>query len=200
MLCPECGKELPDNDAVCIDCSAKSDDTDFSQMQTYAYTQHDIPMPSAQSLKPDLPMKWYKFLIYFSLFVVAASYLLAGIMNFTGNSFLLFGFDSETLYSTNDGLRILDIGYGIVYIAMIPFVMYVRSSLSDFKKGAPDIFYICSAADCVITVSYIVFSQIITEDSILQEAGEIVGDILGKITYIALNINYFNKRKHLFVN
>lgn len=194
MFCSNCGKELPDNIAYCTNCGVK--------LQNINNPQASARMPWTQQYNPVQPqpeMKWYKFLIYFSFFAGAVLNLISGILNFVGGNYLIYGLDPETVYSTFDGLRILDIGYGIVYIAFVPFALYVRSALAGFKKDAPNMFYIYTIAGSFISVSYSLFSSIVMSGDISETIGQIVGNIAGQVLFIALNIIYFNKRKQLFV-
>ena len=198
MFCSGCGKELPDSVAYCTECGAKLREENSTYINGHpSWTRRFNPVQPAQ---PVLPMNWYKFLINFSLFAGAVLNLIMGILNFAGNSFIFSGSDLEMLYSAHEGLRVLDIGYGIVYIALIPFILYVRFAFSGFKKDAPNVFYIYCVADYIISVSYTIFSSIVTDGSFSLTVGQIIGDVAGVILYIALNMIYFNKRKHLFVN
>lgn len=201
MFCSNCGKESPDSNVFCTECGAKLRQTDYTQASgRQPWTQQYNPAPQAQTIQPQPAMKWYKFLIYFSLFLAAADNLIFGILNFFGGNHFINGLDAATLYAAHDGLKILDVGYGIVYLAFVPFAFYIRSVLAGFKKYAPDMFYIYSIVGDLISISYIIFSAIVTEGNISETAGELVSTVAGSILYIALNVIYFNKRKHLFVN
>lgn len=198
MFCSNCGKELPDNVAFCTNCGVKLKNNYQSRNEVHApWTQQYNPVPPSQ---PALPMNWYKFLIYFSLFAGAVVNFISGILNLTGGNYLIYGVDPETVYSAFDGMHILDIGFGIVYFALIPFALIARSSLAKFKKDAPNMFYIYHGASMIVSVAYNMFSVIITGGSISEIIAQALGTAAGVVLFIALNIIYFNKRKHLFVN
>ena len=198
MFCTNCGKELPDNVAFCTNCGLKLKNTYHSQSEVHApWTQQYNPVPPAQ---PELSMKWYKFLIYFSLIAGAVLNFVYGILNLTGGNYLIYGVEPETMYSAFEGLQTLDIGFGIVYLALIPFALIVRSSLAKYKKDAPGMLYIYHGACMLISLSYNMFSVIITGGSVSEIIAQALGTVAGVVLFIALNIIYFNKRKHLFVN
>lgn len=199
MFCSNCGKELPDSIAFCTNCGAKLNNANNINTQVRApWTQQYNPVPPSQLIQTQPEMKWYKFLICFSLFAGAVLNLVSGILSFVGGNYMIYGLDPETVYSTFDGLKILDIGYGIVYIAFVPFALYVRFALAGYKKDAPNMYHIYNIAGAFISVSYSLFSSIIMGGDISETIGQIVGNIAGQILFIALNIIYFNKRKHLF--
>lgn len=202
MFCSNCGKELPDSVAFCTNCGAKLKNTDYTQAgNTRApWTQQYNPVTPAQPVQPALPMNWYKFLIYFSLFAGAVVNFISGILNLTGGNYLIYGVDPETVYSAFDGMHTLDIGFGIVYFALIPFALIARSSLAKFKKDAPNMFYIYHGASMIVSVIYNIFSVIITGGSVSEIIAQALGTAAGVVLFVALNIIYFNKRKHLFVN
>lgn len=196
MFCSNCGKELPDNIAYCTNCGVKLQNVNVR----VPWTQQYNPVPPAQPVQIQPAMNWYKFLIYFSLFAGAVINLIAGILSFVGGEYMILGLDPEEVYSTYDGLKILDIGYGIVYLAFIPFALYVRSALAGFKKEAPNMFYIYDIAGSVISASYTLFSSIVMNGDVSETIGQLIGSIAGSVLFIALNVIYFNKRKQLFVN
>ncbi len=197
MFCSNCGKELPDNIAYCTNCGSKlHNENHIHEQARAAWTQQYNPVPPVQPVQPE--MKWYKFLISFSLFAGAVLNLISGVLNFAGANYMILGLDPETLYSSYEGLRTLDIGYGLVYLAFVPFALYVRFALAGFKNDAPNMFYIYNIAGAFISVSYSLFSSIVMGGDISETIGQIVGNIAGQILFIALNIIYFNKRKHLF--
>lgn len=201
MFCSNCGKELPDNIAYCTNCGVKLQNTNQANANgRVPWTQQYNPVPPAQPVQIQPAMNWYKFLIYFSLFAGAVINLVSGIFSFVGGSYMIFGLDPETVYSIYDGLKILDIGYGIVYLAFIPFALYVRSALAGFKKDAPNMFYIYNIAGVIVSASYTLFSSIVMDVDISQTIGQLIGSIGGNVLFIALNVIYFNKRKQLFVN
>lgn len=113
---------------------------------------------------------------------------------------MLFGMEPDAVYGAYDGLKTLDIGYGIVYLAFVPFALYVRSALAGFKKDAPNMFYIYIIAGIIISASYTLFSSIVMDGDVSQTIGQLIGSVGGNVLFIALNVIYFNKRKHMFVN
>lgn len=201
MFCSNCGKELSDNNAYCTNCGVKLRNVNYTQTNGHVpWTQQYNPVQPVQPMQPEPEMKWYKFLICFSLFAGAADSLISGMLSIFGGNHFIYGLDAETVYNTFDGLKILDVGYGIVYIALIPFALYVRHALAGYKKDAPNMFYIYRIARAFVSASYSLFATVVMDGNVSETVGEIVGDVAGQVLFIALNIIYFNKRKQLFNN
>ena len=63
MFCTKCGKEITDGQRFCPGCGAENKNV---SQQTYGSmnTSNTFDVSTVQNV---LPMKWYKFLIYFAL-------------------------------------------------------------------------------------------------------------------------------------
>lgn len=158
-----------------------------------------------QAENEGLGMKWYKFLIYFSLFASAFLNFVNGILYISGMIYDIAGsapgFDSmsQAVYAAYPSLRIADLITGVLYIAVGIFSLVVRSQLAKFKKPAPNSLLVLYAAVLVITVVYTVFVSAVTGVGILSDP-TLISNIVTSLAMILLNHIYFKKRKHLFVN
>lgn len=199
MFCSNCGKELPDNAAFCANCGTKLREENAAYINGHpSWTQQYNPVPNVLPQKPQPIMNWYKFLIYFFLYAGAAINFLCAVLYLTGGHFSIFGLDY--IYNKYSGLRMLDIGQGIVLIALIPFAFIVRNALAKYKKDAPKMFCIYHVASETIPLIFLFFNAIVMHENTSDVISQFIGTIAGQTLFITLNVIYFNKRKHLFVN
>lgn len=190
MKCSYCSSEVQDSVTVCNQCGAALNDTVQS---------NSAPNDSIQNV--NLPMKWYKFLIYFLMFANAILKLADGI-------FCLIGFDggvvSEVLFEGcmfTGKYRAIDIVYGIVCIVMSGVILYVRNKLAKFKKDAPRIYIFYDIISSVIYFIYNLLIMIILENADISSViGELIGTVVGESLFVYFNVIYFKKRKHMFIN
>lgn len=217
MFCPDCGSQVPDDSRFCPSCGSSfggaTPTPGASAPQGAPVTPPvpgQVPVPYAA---PAPEMKWYKFLIYFSLFAGALLSLGNGLMAFMG---MQYQGDAEFVYAMFSQVRIIDIVYGIVLIAFAAAMIYVRQQLAGFKKGAPQLFLLLCGAELAASVIYngalviIVMARVSpllpSYISPLDFASEfisfyeILGYVIGVIIYIVLNKVYFDKRASLFTN
>lgn len=154
-----------------------------------------------ETSKPELGMKWFKFLIYFLLLFNAAEDLLDSVMMIFDIRHELWEMD----YYFDGNLRWLGIFFGAAWIVTAAIQIYLRFELAKFKKDAPKKYIIFEILDSVLFLAYNLAGGIVsagsdTETIIGVTVGSVIGASLGAFTYIYLNIIYFRKRSHLFVN
>lgn len=143
----------------------------------------------------ELPMKWYKFVIYFQLFASAVSNLIGLIMCFTGAHYG-GGYMTDLVYSYYDGLRGFDIFMGICCIPLIASAIYTRFRLSAFRKDAIFWLFMTYGANVVFSLIYLIGVSSIIQNFDASQFSPIVGNA----SLLVCSSVYFNKRKHLFVN
>lgn len=197
--CIKCGVEMPMGTNFCTNCGSKVD------IETPISYQEEIQNPAITSVKPIVqhPMKWFKFLIYFALFlgafinfVYGVNYISGGIYSAQTNGEIT----SDIIYGIyGSGLKTLDVIYGIVMLAMAGFGIYTRFRLSKYKVNAPICVYILSAIGTALSLFYNIALFIITGLNEVFSA-TVVTSIIGSAIYILLNYKYFSKRKALFIN
>ena len=196
MFCTNCGKELPKGVKFCDNCGAQQE---VSEVQ-HQGTQPAYYPPAENPVQPELPMKWYKFTIYFALFAGSVTNVISAIMSFTGANYTMYDLDPEMVYSFYDGLQGFDICYAVILIVLAVFGLYVRQNLAKFKKNGPMLKYILGAASSVVSAIYTIGSTIIIGDDLSTVIGSVIGMIIGTVIPLYCEIKYFTKRKHLFVN
>ena len=146
-------------------------------------------------VRPEPGLKWHKFLIYFFLWVRAADILYTGYMELTGRS---YGNPNE-VYVTYPGLKIPDMAFGIAILALGVFTIYTRFQLARFKVGAPSKLTIIYVLDLVLSLLLVVtaINHIPFGDYMDKR---LLPPLLGNVVTTVINIIYYNKRRHLFIN
>ena len=146
------------------------------------------------------PMKWYKFLIYFSL-------VLTGFANIWTGVEAVLGMQYETksqaaqVYAVYPGLHVLDIVYGVLLILLGVYALIVRQYLAGFKAKGPKMLLIMYIVSLVIEVAYIAASSLISGVNLLtaSESGTmLISSMIVSLFMIGANKVYFDKRAHLF--
>ncbi|MGM9536733.1 MAG: zinc ribbon domain-containing protein [Candidatus Onthomonas sp.] len=180
--CPVCGTTLGPQDDHCPNCGAISP----SGMQG---------QPSGQAY----PMKWFKFIIYFQLFLSAITSLISGVSCLTGANYSTTGLVTpEEVYSTFPGLRVVDliVGVGVLVLAVLAIV--VRQKLAHYRQGAPELYLTLLGADIALSVFYIVAASAVLGGPVLDAST--VSELVVSAVMIGANKVYFDKRAELFVN
>ena len=206
MICPSCGKPIPDQSKFCPSCGATVQGAPGQQ-----------PVP--YNPQPNLPMKWYKFVIWVQLFLAALYALSYAVRLFTGTA---YGKETELYYEMYDGLRAADIVFGLMYVGVIVLAIYVRQQLAGFKKGAPEhylrfiiignameiartlvaaVIVVTTVTDAVPGLTFSDVIGIMADDPDVQSGLiQLVLSLIMVIGMYVLNKIYFDKRAHLFVH
>lgn len=79
------------------------------------------------------PMKWHKFLIYFSLWIGALNSIATGISVYTGSH---YGDSAAEIYDYFQGLQKTDASFGVLYIALGLLLLVTRFKLARYRKKA----------------------------------------------------------------
>lgn len=151
--------------------------------------------PPAETPQPEFPMKWFKFVIYFQLFFGAFVNLCNMVLYLSG---AIYGSDSGLVYAAFRGMRVLDILMGVICLALAAYSIFVRFQLAKFRRNAPALLYILLACNAGFNLFYGIGSTIIVGQNLISATT--VGNLIGTIILLALNVVYFNKRKSLFIH
>ena len=145
----------------------------------------------------ELPMRWYKFLIYVALWFSAAVNILGAIPYFTGTS------QTEEVLAQFPILSTIDLFYGVLTLGMGVLAIYTRFALAGYKKNAPFIVVGLYAYGLVISLGYNAAVIMITQSAYTQVDGIIMVMSISisaiiNVAMVICNHIYFKKRKRLF--
>ena len=148
MYCPNCRSQLIDSSIYCPVCG-----TQLAQVQRVNYQQMNYQQPVQQmasdgnyvqqAIQPQmqqkpLGMKWFKFLIYFQLFMASFVSLLTGVFLFTGKIYTGASAEEvELLYMYFPNLKIFNLCMGVVYVVLCILYLITRFMLSGYRKAGP---------------------------------------------------------------
>ena len=126
------------------------------------------------------PLKWHKFLVYFSLWASAVFVFMKG-----ANLIALgiFG-DTDPQVPEPTSLKVLDIAYGVIYIALAVYHIYTRYQLARFKKGAPKHLLILYVIVPVVEALYIPLTFIAVDipvSALLSDPAKAIGGTIGGV-------------------
>lgn len=197
MFCAKCGTQLADNAAFCTNCGASV----APQPVQEPVSQQPAPQQPVQPLQPELSMKWFKFQINFSLWAAAILNAINAIGMLTGSYYGTDG-EAELVYAMFSDLKTLDMGCGILLLALAAFGIYTRFQLAGFKKKGPMLLTVLYAGVCIFDLIYVFGCSSILPDYVLEyvDFTSFYSAVASSIVFMCVNISYFKKRAHLFVN
>ncbi len=184
MYCGRCGAPLKDAGVFCGVCG------NMRRGLPTAY-QNTI-----QPAAPVFPMKWYNFIVYCHLFLYVAAYILNAISYLFG---LVYSGNADAIYHFNSELRIIDILFAVVFLALAGFALYTRHLLVKYKKEGPKCFLILLIAGCVAGIFRSAVSVITFGGTVLFIVSAVFSIALITVEFILTRI-YFKKRASLFIN
>lgn len=215
MYCNNCGTQMADGAKFCPKCGIKMDIQNpanqnpvnqsmgspnmgnqnmGNQIPNNNYQPSPAPVYYAAD-SGELPMRWYKFVIWVQLFLSALLNVGEGIIFMTGTH---YKGQATVVYMVYGGLKALDVVMGIMMFICAGVTIWVRQMLSKFKKNAPIAYVALLALGSVIVLMYVVIASIIT--GIQMFSATIISQIIVSIALCICNYIYFNKRKSMFVN
>ena len=119
---------------------------------------------------------------------------------------MLFGFwydmtaqvSAQWFYMFYPAMHIVDVLFGLAYLALAAGAFYTRQQLAQFRKNGPDLYYLFIIAATVLGFLYTVLQGIVcaTAAGLLAAIVEVVV----KVVLLVLCRMYFEKRRHLFCN
>lgn len=192
MICRFCGSDIPEGEKVCGACGKA-----VEGVETQAEKVETVQPIS------ELPMKWFKFIIYVQLFLSALLLVFSSVVKITG---VEYGGYAEYFYRYCPALQPLDIGYALIILVLAVLAIVVRQKLAHYKAGAPKLYIIYFAITGIVELAYLLvqFAVGSAAERIQMDTGLLISQIWGVVLqcgiWIPINYVYFKKRKHLFVN
>lgn len=181
MYCKNCGTELPDEANFCSSCGANQGNIPNSE-------QINANPIINEPIQPELPMKWYKFLIYFLLWFSAFINFMSGTS--TIGIIVSYGI-------TSDPEIIINLILASISVLVAVYAIIVRFALAGYKAKAPLMLVIFYAMPVIIGIITIICYFIGLIDADVFSG---IGQIIGAVVMTMANNYYFKKRAHLFVN
>lgn len=188
MNCQNCGTEINQNVKFCSNCGEEIQNTEVKKQG----------------------MGWYKFNTYFKLPFNALIDVVVGVVFISSMPDELLSMLNPNLTFTFlkfESVITLNLVFGIVFILLALYDVYVMISMIKFKKNAPKLFHIDLVSGEVIGLIYymamlVLIRGMITWDAeiITEMATDIISSAVSVTLWLLINTKYFNNRKHLFVN
>lgn len=210
MYCNNCGTQMADGAKFCPKCGIKMDvqnPTNQSpvnqsmgnqnignQIPNNNYQPNPAPVYYAAD-SGELPMQWYKFVIWVQLFLNALLNIVSGIMTMTGAHYQE---QATVVYMVYGSLKGLDIVIGIMMLVLAGGAIWVRQMLSKFQKMGPTAYVILLASNGIVNLIYAIMVSAITRLNAFSAT--VISQIVASIALCICNYIYFNKRKSMFVN
>lgn len=179
----------------------------YATQPTPGYT---VQPPLATAGANPLPMKWYKFLIYFALFLSTLSGIGTAIMYINGTVYSPAS--AEAVYELyGSALHGWDMFFAFSQLVFAFLALVTRFRLAAFKKNGPTLVYLSYAIPAIVAVLYtMAVESIISNNPYINEAAKsmltdsmtdsLPASIAISLAMIVLNMKYFTRRKHLFCN
>lgn len=198
MFCPKCGTQNEDTATFCKSCGTKLNAQSAPNQGWGAPTPTPTPGFTTASYSNNMPMKWYKFLIYFLLWLSGVGNILGSIPYFSGSVYDSQGVSSELVYLVFPSLKTLNILYAIVLIALGALAIYTRFRLAAYAKNGPQLLNILYGVSAAASLLYALINGSVIDDYSAMPVAIIT--IIVSVAIIVLNRIYFSKRASLFVN
>ena len=188
MTCTKCGTQLPVGTSVCPVCGCS------------------LAPAHVTDWKPTRSMKWHNYLCYFGLWAGALFNIVSAFIFFTGAQYTIDGRNySEFVYAVFPKMKIADMLYGILVLALAVFNVLTALKLMKFKVGAPRMLtavYIFSLASAIF---YILIAIDATSDahnsiSLGDLVGSSISNTITSVIMIFVNKAYYAKREYMFVD
>ena len=206
--CPNCGAPTFDEaQCFCEKCGARFDV--YTGRHGDAHENAFETVISSQSEPAALPMKWYKFIVYFTLVVGPIINAMNAFMYFTGQYTVSVGFASGgavsyvmgyDLYKDIPALRITDLIYAVLTVGLVFYAFYVKGRLKEFRTDAPRHFIYYYIAGAVLTTLDNSLTSVLLGDTMTKVIIIVALTVVEVAVFIYLNVIYFRKRSYLFVN
>ena len=221
MYCPNCRSQLIDGSIYCPVCGTQLAQAQQGNYQQMNYQQPAQQMNYQQPVQPQmvsngnyvqqtaqpqmqqkpLGMKWFKFLIYFQLFMASLVSLLTGVFLFTGKIYTGASAEEvELLYMYFPNLKIFNLCMGVVYVVLCILYLVTRFMLSGYRKAGPAMLIAMYVGSLLISVLLVLITLQLVDGVVYEINITTITSVVTSIVMIVCNIIYFKKRKHLFIN
>lgn len=215
MICKKCGAQMKDDSKFCTTCGSPVETQNAAEGFTSVPNQSGFQQPNfgndgykqpGMIQSPDAyPMKWFKFVIYFQLFLSAIFCVINSITYFTGAHYGDSD-DAEFVYDFyGSSLKTCDMIFGVVYLFLAVYIIFTRFQLAKFKKYAPMFYLVSCGVSIAASILYLIMASSATKIEIStllsgSTGSSYITSLVTSIVLIVANKIYFDKRAALFVN
>lgn len=148
--------------------------------------------------RKDTLMKWFHYLIKFGLIADGVIHILVGFVYGNGGRFT-DPLVTEFMYANHPGLKIVDVVFCALMMALGVLMIVTRFQLAKFKKSGPTLLLISNLLDLILPgLSLLGLAMFVTPTE--QEISTFVTTACFYAAAFFIHLSYFKKRKHLFVN
>ena len=215
MFCKYCGGQVGSDARFCEHCGkklnyrpAEGPRSEPAQSAERGSAEAALPvrLEASELVKSEAasepPMKWHKFLACFLLWAAALINLMNGISLMTGAQ---YGEQAEDVYFAAPALKTLDTVCGAAMIAAAAFGFFAAYRLLSMKKGAPKLLLAIYVIAIVLQLGYSIPSAIIIKNAMrMADISRVIlsgaANALFAGILLIVNMIYYDKREHLFVN
>lgn len=149
---------------------------------------------------PEFPMKWHKFLIYFSLWAGAVLCVINGLMLLTGMHYG-GGSDTRMVYAFYSGLQAVDMIIGLVYLACAVAYIITRFKLAKLERKGAKLVVLIPMIMAALNLIYPLLASMVTGLSMgdLMDSSAI-GSIVGGVALSIYNKKYYEERDSILID
>ncbi|MBR6309068.1 MAG: zinc ribbon domain-containing protein [Lachnospiraceae bacterium] len=213
MRCNVCGAQVDDGTKTCpyCGCAVEGDGketTVYSASGEVNANESAAPVNGATSFDyssvsreagPAVGLKWAHFLGYFALWIGALANLANGIRLLTGSLYEEQGVTAEMVYAFwGNSLKYADKFYSVCLIITAVLAVCGAVAILKYKAIAGTLVSAVYAVNAISGIAYIAMTTHILGQSTLDYQTAV--SIIVAIVFFCVNIVYFKKRKHIFVN
>lgn len=209
MKCNVCGAEIDEGTVTCPYCGC-APEGDGRKKTVYSSTEAgnaDAGSSNSASFsegykgvsEPAVGLKWANFLGYFLLWIGALANVATAYEVFSGGHYNKGFTTAELVYEFyGNGLKYADKFYGACLLFAALLGVITAMAILKFKSSAIKLVPAIYLYNAIVVTVYCALVSGITGVNYFSPA-QIVAIIMGVIM-VCINVVYFNKRKHIFVN
>lgn len=149
----------------------------------------------------DRPMKFHKFIVYFSLPVSALRSLGDGTRFLTGSQYIDEGFTPNQFFAAYPAVKSLDMIFGGVCLVQAVYCFYVCRRLARHKENGPDHLKALAILAILTNLAYLLLVSSAIKLPIERFINtQTLASVFVAAFYLVIIFVYYDKRKAMFIN